>query len=117
MSPSIACPQCGGTNFQKKEGHFYCSQCKLRSEEHGQETEVDDESFGAFTSGVASTLRRRRIGAGARTKSTREPWDKRPFPTSFTHIDMFTFVLKAWVDEAMQLGASDDLKDVALCLW
>lgn len=57
MSSSIVCVQCGHGEFERRSGAFFCRRCRLRSEEHGQETDLDAESIGAFSSDIASTLR------------------------------------------------------------
>jgi len=31
--PSMECEECGGTNFYKETGHFYCSECQTQSQQ------------------------------------------------------------------------------------
>ena len=44
---AIECNDCQGTEFQVIDGATYCSNCMLESQEHGQETVVDEETLGA----------------------------------------------------------------------
>ena len=48
----IECPECGGTNFYLLDGRHVCRRCNRESRDHGIETTLDDESFGAFGSGA-----------------------------------------------------------------
>ena len=43
---AIECNDCQGTEFQVIDGATYCSNCMLESQEHGQETVVDEETLG-----------------------------------------------------------------------
>ena len=42
---------------------------------------------------------------------------KKIHAVSFTTVDAFTFIICAWVDEAVKLGVSPNLKSTVLSLW
>ena len=48
----IKCPECGSTNFYLHDGRHVCQRCNRESRDHGIETTLDEESFGAFGSGA-----------------------------------------------------------------
>lgn len=118
MSQSIAitCEVCDGSSFYKKDGISICRTCQTESQEHGQDTVVDADTLGLFTTG-AGPLQLQRVTV--RPKKTKAVRTKKYIksPTSFTTTDLSSFVLKGWVDELIALGADPSLKEITLALW
>ena len=45
---AIECDNCQGIDFELIDGAYFCTICGTESQEHGQETVVDEETLGAF---------------------------------------------------------------------
>ena len=91
MAGGIECEICEGTDFQTFAGATFCTNCGAESQEHGQETIVDEETLGAFGD-HASALKSKAIGERKRKGKSRSEKDK--CKVSFTSIDLFTHTLK-----------------------
>jgi hypothetical protein len=90
--------------------------CGTESQEHGQETVVDEETIGAYGD-HASGLRTKSLGASDKGGRRRRKRKRERHLTSFKDAEVFTFILKGWVEEAIELGASDKLIDIVSVLW
>jgi len=118
MSAIIRCPRCRGTRFCVRSGFTRCLDCGQRSEEHGQETELEDEALNA----LSSKLTKKKLASTGKRKRARsflhESQRHRPPLVSFNHAEMYAYVFKAWVDEAVDLGCDEDvLKAISTALW
>jgi hypothetical protein len=58
----------------------------------------------------------RRIGGKKRKKASRRAGSKK-FQVSFTTADALSYILKAWVNDVIRLGAKPTLKSVVMSLW
>lgn len=44
-NPALECEVCGGTDFHKESGHFYCNECQTQSQQVQEHVfEIDDGS-------------------------------------------------------------------------
>ena len=93
----IECAFCLGVTFETQNGATFCQTCGAESQEHGQETIVDEETLGAF-SDHASNLSSKKLKRRSK-KRKRRYRDKRR--VSFTTIQIYTYVLKGWIKDAI----------------
>lgn len=112
---AIECENCRSSeHFRIQDGVTFCTNCGTESQEHGQETVVDDETIGAFGS-AASQLKKKSVRKRSGKKKRRG--DRTKKSVQFSSIDVFTFILKGWTEEAIELGASESLKPLVRALW
>jgi len=110
---AIECDRCQGTDFHVIDGATYCSNCMLESQEHGQETVVDEETLGAFGD-HAGSIKSKSIGK--KRKSRSKSRDK--YKISYTSLSIFTYTLKGWVQDAInELGVDPELEKIVFALW
>ncbi len=111
----IECENCQGTDFQVQNGATFCLICGAESQEHGQQTIVDEETLGAFgdhASGLKSkSISRKRRGRKAKSK-------RDIYKMSYNSLSLFTYILHGWVQDAInELGVDPRLNEIVLALW
>ena len=112
---AIECDNCQGTEFEVQDGATFCLTCGTESQEHGQETVVDEETLGAFGD-HAGSLRSRSIGKSSKSKKSQRKQEK--YRLSYTSLAIFTYTLNGWVQDAInELKVDPQLNEIVLALW
>lgn len=92
----MECELCGGTNFIKEHGFFYCSECQTQSQElreHAFQEEI-------------------RVN----TKSSKKLKDEKK-QQNLTSWECYNVVIFSLTQQLINLGANQTLKRVVKCLW
>lgn len=92
------CEVCGGTNFYKEAGYFYCSECQTQSQEvreHVFQDEVTDLK-----------------GIKKIKKVKSENLDNK-----ITSWECYNIVMSSLTEQLINLGADKNLKPIVKCLW
>ena len=88
----IECENCQGTDFEVQNGATFCIICGTESQEHGQETIVDEETMGAFGE-HASGLKSKGINKSGRSRKSKSESAKEKYKLSYTSLHIFTYIL------------------------
>lgn len=102
MPDNLTCDLCGGTDFYKEQGYFYCRECQTQTqviEEHAFEDQVEGMTI-------------REPGKKIRKKKT----DDKP-ENHLTSWECYNYILMGLVDELIELGANKELKTTVKVLW
>ena len=111
---AIECENCNGQDFHVVDGATFCRNCNTESQEHGQETVVDEETLGAYGD-HAGSIRSKSIGKRRKSKS-KSSKDKHKL--SYTSLSIFTYILKGWIQDAInELGVGVELENIVFALW
>ncbi|XP_021931103.1 TATA box-binding protein-associated factor RNA polymerase I subunit B isoform X2 [Zootermopsis nevadensis] len=102
---SVPCPVCGGSEYYKDSGFYFCTECQTQSQELHEQ--VYEYSF----TGIANTSTR------VLKKSCNTEKEKSDGTDEWTSWEYYNFILKGLVDELIGLGANRALKIVVLQLW
>ncbi|KAH1006181.1 TATA box-binding protein-associated factor RNA polymerase I subunit B [Dendroctonus ponderosae] len=94
----LECDVCGGTNFHKESGHFYCNECQTQSQQ------VQEHVF--EHTGYSVT-------AAKKIQKTRDEKQDQ----QLTSWECYNIVLKGLTNELLALGADPQLKSVVRLLW
>lgn len=92
------CEVCGGTNFYKEAGYFYCNECQTQSQEvreHVFQDEVTDLK-----------------GIKKIKKVKSENLDNK-----ITSWECYNIVMSSLTEQLINLGADKNLKPIVKCLW
>ena len=104
--------------FETQNGATFCQTCGAESQEHGQETIVDEETLGAF-SDQASNVSSKRLKQKSKKRKKRYRDEHRQVRS--TTIQIYTYVLKGWINDAInELDLepyANDLNEIILALW
>ena len=115
--PAIECQYCLSENFETQNGATFCLTCGAESQEHGQETIVDEETIGAFSDGQSSGLSSKSLKK--KKKKKRRYQDKQKVP--FTTIQVYSYMLRGWVHDAINelemTPYAKELNTIVLALW
>lgn len=94
----LECGLCGGNDFYKEAGYFYCRECQTQSQEL-REHEFEDVH-------VVITSRKKVQDPGKKTKQeTLLSWE------------CYNYILFGLVNELLELGAHKSLKKTVKILW
>ncbi|CAG9764144.1 unnamed protein product [Ceutorhynchus assimilis] len=98
--PEMECEVCGGTNFHKESGHFYCNECQTQSQQVQEHVFEQEE-------------------AEIHKKSTRKiQKDKsEKAKNKLTSWECYNYILKGLTLELVNLGANPQLIPTVKCLW
>lgn len=98
------CHECGGTDFRKEAGFYYCGECQTQSQqlrEHVLETDYyGDNEIIAVTDVKNETVQESKRG--------------REIATSWEH---YSYILLGLTKELIELGAKEDLKKAVKLIW
>ena len=104
--------------FETQNGATFCQTCGAESQEHGQETIVDEETLGAF-SDQASNVSSKKLKQKSKKRKKRYRDEHRLVKA--TTIQIYTYVLKGWINDAInELDLepyAKDLNGIILALW
>lgn len=100
---SATCPVCGGSDYYKECGFYFCSECQTQSQE-----------FREHAHELYSTTRTSTRVKNNNTNTEREKSDD---SNGWTSWEYYNFILKGLVDELIGLGAQKRVKIVVLQLW
>ncbi|KAF5300235.1 hypothetical protein FQR65_LT09189 [Abscondita terminalis] len=99
----ITCNVCGGTDFHKESGFYYCNECQTQSQDIQERVfAIDEEEDGQLAAKVKSSKKIRRV------KKTDE---------RLTSWECYNYILRGLVDELIELGADVKLKKTVQILW
>lgn len=102
--PEIVCDHCGGTDFYKEVGFYYCSGCQIQSQDI-QEYAHDIE----YT---------RTTDAQGRKKGRKVHSDKTPkADNKITSWECYNYILLGLTEELINLGANKEIKPIVRILW
>ncbi|XP_058983898.1 TATA box-binding protein-associated factor RNA polymerase I subunit B isoform X1 [Musca domestica] len=101
---NITCTVCGETDFEQREGFYYCRECGTKQEQVRQvEVENDDDAFNETTTTKhTKTLKINVVKA------------EKPQLTSW---ECYNYILRGYVEELLSYGAKEELKLMALQVW
>lgn len=115
---AIECEYCLGENFETQNGATFCLTCGAESQEHGQETIVDEETIGAFSDGQSSGLSSKSLQKKKKKRHARYR-DKQKVP--FNNIQVYTYILRGWINDTInELNMAPyekELNAITLALW
>ncbi|XP_018578368.1 TATA box-binding protein-associated factor RNA polymerase I subunit B isoform X2 [Anoplophora glabripennis] len=95
---NMECDICGGTDFYKEAGYFYCNECQTQSQEvreHVFEEEITELK-----------------GIKKIKKDRTEKLDSK-----ITSWECYNIVMSSLTDQLINLGADKALKSIVKCLW
>ncbi|XP_066249022.1 TATA box-binding protein-associated factor RNA polymerase I subunit B [Euwallacea similis] len=94
----LECEVCGGNEFHKESGHFYCNECQTQSQK------VQEHVFEREEVNIKST---RKIQEQKKDKSD----------DLLTSWECYNYIIKGLTEELLSLGAKPQLKTVVKLLW
>ena len=96
---NIECEHCGGTDFYKEAGFFFCKGCQVQSQE------VQEYVFDDFT-------------AETKTKTRKVQSEKsEKVDNKITSWECYNHILLGLTEELINLGANRKFKSVVRILW
>lgn len=98
MAENMECDTCGGTDFYKEAGYFYCNECQTQSQEV-REHEFQEE---------VTELK----GLKKAKKDKTEKLDSK-----ITSWECYNIVMFSLTEQLINLGADKNLKSIVKCLW
>lgn len=98
--PTAECEVCGGNDFYKEAGHFYCNECQTQSQQIQEQVFEQEEA-------VINKKLTRKIQKDKKQKTE----------DHLTSWECFNVILKGLTEELIKLGAKPELKAVVRCLW
>ncbi|XP_067007471.1 TATA box-binding protein-associated factor RNA polymerase I subunit B [Anabrus simplex] len=101
---NVQCVVCGGTEYVKEIGFYYCVECQTQSQELREE--VFDLKYDA--SGIPLNTSTKTIPSVKKSVDDCVEW---------TTWEAFNFILRGQVEELMSMGASEKFKYTVLQLW
>lgn len=102
MNSQPSCPICGGVDYFKDSGYYYCRECRTQSQDIREE--VFDDWRGA----------EEHADPTSKKKSENTIYDE---GKNWTTWEAYNWILKGMVDQIIELGAKPSLKVVILQLW
>ncbi|KAK7794618.1 hypothetical protein R5R35_008144 [Gryllus longicercus] len=103
------CPVCGGCDFLKENGFFYCIECQTQCE--GIREQVFEDLAGG--NDEEEIL----IGTPFACKKTKNKKKNKQKGEEFTSWELLNFVLVGLTEELISYGAPKSLKDTVLQMW
>lgn len=97
--PDLECVLCGGKDFYKEAGYFYCNECQTQTQEL-REHVLDEELH------IKATVKKVK---SAPKESKQEE--------TLTSWECYNYILLGLVNELIELGADKSLKRVVKTLW
>ncbi|XP_066153234.1 TATA box-binding protein-associated factor RNA polymerase I subunit B [Euwallacea fornicatus] len=94
----MECEVCGGSEFHKESGHFYCNECQTQSQK------MQEHVFEREEVNIKST---RKIQEQKKDKSDE----------LLTSWECYNYIIKGLTEELLSLGAKPELKTVVKLLW
>ncbi|CAH1170138.1 unnamed protein product [Phaedon cochleariae] len=96
----MECATCGGSDFIKESGYFYCSECQTQSQE------VREHVFQQEISEINTKS----------TKKIRESKNDNP-ENKITSWECYNIIMASLTNELIELGADKSIKPIIKCLW
>ncbi|XP_049823643.1 TATA box-binding protein-associated factor RNA polymerase I subunit B isoform X2 [Aethina tumida] len=97
--PKVECEVCGGTDFYKESGHYFCNECQTQTQEIQEH--VFEEELVKFN-----------------VKSTRKIEKNRDkSENNITSWECYNIILCKLTDQLIELGADKKLKPIVRYLW
>lgn len=101
----MECNNCGGTDFYKEAGFFYCKECQIQSQ---------DIQEHVFQDNVGEEGEQRQL----QTKTSRKiQKDKNINEDKITSWEAYNYIILGLTEELINLGADRKLKQVVKILW
>lgn len=100
---TISCEFCGGTNFYKETGFYFCSDCQTQTQAI-QEHEFEEPEIGTA------------VNVQSQTRIKKKKEDEKP-EDQLTSWECYNFILLGLVNEMIELGADPELKRTVKTLW
>nr|XP_013097682.1 unnamed protein product [Stomoxys calcitrans] len=102
--PNITCGVCGETDFEQREGFYYCLECGTKQEQVRQvEVENEDDAFNETTGTKRSKTMKINVAKAEKPQIT--SWE------------CYNYILRGYVEELLAFGAKEELKLMALQVW
>ncbi|VDI39989.1 TATA box-binding protein-associated factor RNA polymerase I subunit B [Mytilus galloprovincialis] len=98
------CQECEGTDFDERDGLYFCQICMTQSQDLRREEEGEDGGTFYNVSSVITKKSERK----KKVENKGRPWHS---------FEAFTIIIREQVKALIKLGASAKLKDVVLQLW
>lgn len=103
MADNVTCTVCGGKDFSKEAGYFYCNECQTQTQDlREQELDLDDAFIGTRTS---------KINVKSQTSTSKTS------KCILTSWEAHNYVLAGLTEELISFGAPDELKEITYLLW
>lgn len=104
MEEEIACEVCGGNDFYKEAGFFYCKECQTQSQAIKEHcfSEFDPQKPPKNCSSRSINKRKKKSAKGE---------------DSMTSWECYNYILLGLVNEMIELGAGKELKKIVHVLW
>ncbi|CAH0554355.1 unnamed protein product [Brassicogethes aeneus] len=97
--PDVECDVCGGNDFYKESGHYFCKDCQTQTQEiqeHVFENEIEHVNIKSTT----------------RVKKSVEKKENK-----ITSWECYNIILYSLTNQLINLGADPKLKEIVKCLW
>lgn len=109
---TAVCLECGGSEFHKEAGYYYCSECQTQSQELREHVfAVDlqaDKEIVAVATGEPKSETARDVNKSVYQKGKGD---------ARTSWEYYSYILLGLVKELIELGASEELQKVVKLLW
>lgn len=96
------CHECGGTDFRKEAGFYYCSECQSQSQE------LREHVLETYYHGDNEIVEDIKSDPVKECKQGRE---------SHTSWEYYSYILLGLTNELIELGAKEDLRKVVKLIW
>lgn len=106
-SAGVTCVLCGGTDFYKEAGFYFCQECQTQSQEV---REITADPTGLYD---ADKTVQEQI-SGKKKRSVRQ---KKKRSVDFTTWECHNYILLGLVNELINLGAKKEFMKVVKYLW
>lgn len=103
MANDITCNLCGGTDFYKESGYFYCNECQTQSQDIREHTFATALAEDVDVEATSSTTSSKSRGASSTEQIT--SWE------------CYNYILLGLINELLELGADPKLREVVKKLW
>lgn len=104
METENTCVVCGGTDFYKEAGFYYCTECQTQTQ-GVQEAVFDVQPPQQFNANAGPAPAKRRLQPKKKVERRLTTWE------------CYNYILLGLVNELIAIGAKKELKNVVKCLW